>query len=75
MVILVYVANNSRGKVWNVLLLPTLQAEVDDHTDEQKQFTENKRVYYGFKQLFIKKKHESYAAYLFDMPYDTVVEI
>ena len=36
MVILVYVANNSRGKVWNVLLLPTLQAEVDDHTDEQK---------------------------------------
>ena len=36
MAILLYVANNSRGKVWNVLLLQTLQAEVDDHTDEQK---------------------------------------
>ena len=38
MAIHLYVANNSCGKVLNVLLvcnLRPLQAEVDDHTDEQ----------------------------------------
>ena len=36
MAIHLYVANNSCGKVLNVLLVCNLrQAEVDDHTDEQ----------------------------------------